>query len=241
MKSWQTVSRLRIVKLPNARCNCYLLVDGHNAVLVDTSVKRGRRKLLKAVYSVVAEHNCKLRAIVLTHSHFDHVGNAAFLSRRFKCDVLIHSSEYDDFLAGRTRLPAGVKLPQKWITQAIAWLNDKGKYLRLQRFEVPDTKRVVAIDDGLDLGSYGINASVIHTKGHTAGSVSVIAGDFALVGDAMVRTIAGNIFPPFADQPEGVVLSWQKLVATGCKTFLPAHGGEVSVEKVKNEILKRFR
>jgi glyoxylase-like metal-dependent hydrolase (beta-lactamase superfamily II) len=64
--------------------------------------------------------------------------------------------------------------------------------------------------------------------------MSVIVGDeIAIVGDTMVGTFPGKIFPPFADDVEGVVQSWGKLLETGCRLFLPAHGSGNSRELVE--------
>ncbi|WP_347487946.1 hypothetical protein [Desulfoscipio sp. XC116] len=59
------------------------------------------------------------------------------------------------------------------------------------------------------------------------GSVSIIVDEeIALVGDAMVHGISGNIYPLFVDNPKLLLNSWQKLLNTKCRLFLPAHGGE---------------
>lgn len=45
----------------------------------------------------------------------------------------------------------------------------------------------------------------------------------------------GSIFPPFADNEGLMVESWKKLLDTGCKIFLPAHGSERSRELVQKQ------
>jgi hydroxyacylglutathione hydrolase len=67
---------------------------------------------------------------------------------------------------------------------------------------------VVLEGEQLSLGAYGIEAELLHTPGHTPGSLSVLLpGGEALVGDL--------------DQ---AVASWNLLLARGVKTVYPGHG-----------------
>jgi glyoxylase-like metal-dependent hydrolase (beta-lactamase superfamily II) len=96
------------------------------------------------------------------------------------------------------------------------------------------------VDERFDLRPLGIGATILHTPGHSPGSISLIVDDeIAIVGDTMVGTFPGKIFPPFADDVKGVVQSWGKLLETGCRLFLPAHGSGNSRELVEKLWRKR--
>ena len=71
--------------------NCYLISEGRNAILVDTSNGPARDM-------VTAEcDKYDLKLIVLTHTHFDHAENAAFLSKRYGVPVAFHKADDELF------------------------------------------------------------------------------------------------------------------------------------------------
>ncbi|MBN2339447.1 MAG: Zn-dependent hydrolase, partial [Acidobacteria bacterium] len=91
-----------------------------------------------------------------------------------------------------------------------------------------------------DLKDFGLNAYILHTPGHTSGSVSIIVeGEIALVGDAMFGILPGSVFPPFADDPGQLMASWGKLLDTGCSLFLPAHGSAIGRSLLQKEYHRR--
>jgi glyoxylase-like metal-dependent hydrolase (beta-lactamase superfamily II) len=98
------------------------------------------------------------------------------------------------------------------------------------------------VDSRFDLEDLGLNAYILHTPGHTSGSMSVIVGDeIAIVGDTMVGTFPRSIFPPFADDVPELIRSWGKLLHTGCRIFLPAHGSANGRELVEKAAGKRAK
>jgi len=94
---------------------------------------------------------------------------------------------------------------------------------------VPSTVPDLLIgDEGLDLGPYGIEGRVVHTPGHSPGSLSVVlpsgeafVGDLAMNGPPMCLQPS---FGVFAHQPELVPASWRRLLELGVRTVYPAHG-----------------
>ena len=74
---------------------------------------------------------------------------------------------------------------------------------------------------------------IMHTPGHTSGSVSVIIDDeIALVGDTMFGIFRSSVFPPFADNIPELIRSWKSLLETECSLFLPSHGREKTREEL---------
>jgi glyoxylase-like metal-dependent hydrolase (beta-lactamase superfamily II) len=98
-----------------------------------------------------------------------------------------------------------------------------------RHLEVPRTTVDVALsDEDLDLASYGVPGRVMHTPGHTNGSVSVLlesgeafVGDLAMNGFPMRR---GPGMPVFAADAAQVHASWRKILDAGATTIYPAHG-----------------
>jgi glyoxylase-like metal-dependent hydrolase (beta-lactamase superfamily II) len=86
----------------------------------------------------------------------------------------------------------------------------------------------------------GFNAYILHTPGHSSGSVSIIVDDeIALVGDTMFGIFPWSVFPPFADDVKQMTESWGKLLETNCRLFLPGHGTANKRSLVQKNILLR--
>jgi hydroxyacylglutathione hydrolase len=94
-------------------------------------------------------------------------------------------------------------------------------------FVYPGVQPDILVKDSFGLNTFGFNAFVRHTPGHSSGSISVIIDNqIAIVGDAMFGVFKNSVFPPFADDIKQMVLSWGELLETGCTSFLPGHGTE---------------
>jgi glyoxylase-like metal-dependent hydrolase (beta-lactamase superfamily II) len=107
-------------------------------------------------------------------------------------------------------------------------------FIAVHRLFLPLIKIPAAVVDlplgnePLPLQEYGIPGSILHTPGHTAGSVSVLLDS----GEAFVGDLAMNRFPLrvspglpiFAEDSAAVIESWRLLLKQGARTVYPAHG-----------------
>jgi glyoxylase-like metal-dependent hydrolase (beta-lactamase superfamily II) len=219
MKTWVTRTGTRVTELVHGRCNCYLVSGRGASLLVDTGRAKSWSKLSSSLDRAgVGKHEPLL--VVLTHTHFDHAENAARLKAEYDATILVHQSEAGFLRTGDSPLPAGT-LPFTRVLMRLfgSWEQRRVRYAPVE----PD----ILIQERYDLRAHGLDGSLIHTPGHSAGSMSVVLGnELALVGDAMVGLLPGAVFPPYADDPRQVLTSWQALLDTGCAVFLPAHGSE---------------
>jgi hydroxyacylglutathione hydrolase len=166
--------------------------------------------------------------IVLTHSHYDHAENAAVVKENYGAKIIIQRLETQNLTQGNSPIPNGTS----FITKILVGLGRKINRFDTYQKTHPDIK----VDEELFLSP---KCYLIHTPGHTKGSISLVADDeIALVGDAMFGVFKWSVFPPFADEVPIMIRSWEKLLNTNCKVFLPGHGSENSRELLKRQFNK---
>ena len=221
MKSWRTNGGYTITRVLFGRSNVYLLSNGETRLLVDTGWSGERKRLLQRMERIGPPD-----AVVMTHSHFDHAGNAAMVMGHFSPVFIVQETEKDFLESGDSPVPKGT-------IGFTRFLYGLGAEKVPQWFHVEGVKATTTFGERYDLSGLGFNACLLHTPGHTRGSASlIIPGEIALVGDAMTG-MPGSIFPPWGDDPAGLVWSWKKLIETGCHTFHPSHGFPVSIQRLE--------
>lgn len=232
MKYWITKGGQKIIRVLGGRCNSFLISYRNRHLLVDS----GRENNLKKLNNCLVDSGvtiASLAGLVLTHSHFDHAENAANIKVRFNAPIIVHSNEAEFLKRGDNPVIHGTTLLTRLMTDL---LNRKLGILTLRYKPVAGD---ILLDDSFDLKDWGFNGTIIHTPGHSPGSISVIVEDeIAIVGDAMFGVIQGSVLPPFADNLQQLVESWKALLDTGCSTFLPAHGRERSRAVLQNQYNK---
>jgi glyoxylase-like metal-dependent hydrolase (beta-lactamase superfamily II) len=230
MKAWETRNGCRISRVLAGRSNVFLVSHDGKNILVDTSPSSRWKKLVNRLRQLEVEH---LDALVLTHSHYDHVGNAARLKDKFKAKVIVHRQEADCLAKSKSVVPEGTNALTRFLAPRLARIaNPWIKFAPCQ----PD----VEVDSSFDLGEFGFDAYIMSTPGHSPGSISLIVdNEIAIVGDAMFGVVPGSVFPPYAVNAGQLVASWGKLLQTNCRLFLPAHGTANSRRLVLKEYDKR--
>ena len=136
--------------------NSYLLVSGNEAVLIDTGVP------VKKLLDALENEGAKLKYILLTHGHFDHTITADKLRDATGARLAIH--EDDDEM-----------------------LSDAEKSALALFFGRYDTVRPsdLTIKDGDRLGFGADELTIIHTPGHSKGSVCCQIGNSLFTGDTL--------------------------------------------------------
>jgi hydroxyacylglutathione hydrolase len=157
-----------IIPVGLLQCNCSILGDPETreAIVVDPGDDVDR------ILEILRRHQLKVLAIVSTHTHIDHVGGLARLHRVTGAPVLFHEAD----------LP----LYRSLDVQA-QWLG----------IPTPETMRIqdfVKEGDTLRWGGFG--AQILHTPGHTPGSISLVVQPTSVPKQAF--TVAAHVKPPGA-------------------------------------------
>jgi len=226
MKTWTTHNGYRIIRVLFGRSNVFLIDTGKLKILVDTSPKLFRGKLLRNLGKLEIHH---IDYLVLTHAHFDHVGNAALIQQNFGAKVIIHGSEAPFLISG-----TNVKI--KGTLPFTRFLLKAGKNIE-ERLTFDPCLPDIEAGSHYDFQQENINIYLLPTPGHTPGSMSLIVDDeIAIVGDAMFGIFPEYIFPPFGDDKQQIIQCWKLLLETECRLFLPAHGTANSREQVEKSV-----
>jgi len=214
-KSWTTKNGHRVIRILSGRSNVFLLTNGKKNILIDTSSQCQWNKLEKNLTYLNIKH---IDCLILTHSHFDHAGNAHKIREKYNASVIIHRDESHYLKTSGFVIPKGTNLFSDALVYLLAnKLTPKPRYKPCQYD--------ITVDTRFDLNDFGFNAYILHTPGHSPGSVSVIINDeIAVVGDAMFGIFKWSIFPPFAQDTIQMIHSWGILLDTNCSIFLPSHG-----------------
>ncbi|RPF29869.1 glyoxylase-like metal-dependent hydrolase (beta-lactamase superfamily II) [Streptomyces sp. Ag109_G2-6] len=220
----------RVVPIPvlgRHHINAYLLL-GRRPVVVDAGTPGSGRK----IHDAIAAHGvdpADLSLIVLTHGHIDHFGSAAELSRLTGAPVAGHVADLGPFRTGRVREPYLPTGPMGRLMARNAKLHARAEPVEPELLLRGET----------DLSDFGIEARVMPTPGHTAGSVSVLTGRGDLVaGDLIASSFMGLIpgrpaNPPFHDDPVGNLASLKRMLDLDPARLHVGHGSPLEPARVR--------
>jgi hydroxyacylglutathione hydrolase len=197
------------------------VLRGSGTVLVDAGGPFWARSVSPRLLALLGSPP-RLDLILVTHAHFDHIGAAGPLREATGAPIAVHRADAGLLRDRAVVWPPGVTTWGKLTRRSLGPL---ATLLVGLPAIVPD---IEVGDDGLDLAPYGVDGLVVHTPGHSPGSLSVVLPS----GDALVGDVAMNAFPLtsrpsfgiYADRPEQVRESWRKLLDLGMHTAYPAHG-----------------
>jgi len=223
------MSQVQIKRILFANVSGFLVFKGSSAILIDTGHKFSVDAFSNTMQKMsFLPENIKL--IILTHTHFDHAGGAKEIQEITGAPIAVHTSEADFLRAGKTPFPRGTR----WKGKLMKFLGDR---LFRRRASYPSLVPDILIDDLMELSVYGIEGKVLHTPGHTSGSLSVILDNGkAFVGDNVLGIINKEHFPPFANDEIDVLKSWEKYINLGISEVYPAHGESVPIESLIEEL-----
>jgi glyoxylase-like metal-dependent hydrolase (beta-lactamase superfamily II) len=212
--------------------NCYL-IKHEGTILVDGGMPEEFSEFSKGLEETGINPK-EIKALVITHCHWDHIGCAKMIKDLTGAKVIVHEYEKNILIKGEPTMPPGVTRWGKILGFFINKLS--GKY----SIE-PCGVDIVIGEDDYPLEEFGINGKIVFTPGHSPGSVSVVldSGD-AIVGDLAMNGLPltiGPSLPIFAEDISAVKNSCRKLINKGVKKIHPAHGKSFPIEKLIQKVV----
>jgi len=189
--------------------NCFLIVRDE-LTLIDTGMPKNSAKIVNYIQDILNREPTDIKTIVLTHFHIDHVGDASVLKKLSGAKVAIHEADAD-FVAGRKTQPA-----------------PKGVKGMIMKVLIPLLfgSRPVEPDINLNDGDTIAGLTIIHTPGHTPGSICLFdpaskilfAGDLLRFNGSKIEMGSSSLDPLEVQQ------SINKIAAIDFEIMLSGHG-----------------
>lgn len=205
-----------IIPVGPLQCNCSVIGDEstHEAMVIDPGDD------ISLVLALLRKHGLRVKQIVITHAHIDHVGGAMKLRQATGAPILLNQNDYT--------LLKMLDMQAAWVGMA-----SPGKV---------EIDQPLAEGDKLSTGS--LEATVLHTPGHTEGSVclyfsaqqKLIAGDTLFAGSIGRTDLPGGSFQKIMSSLR------QRVLALPDDTIvIPGHGPLTTIgeERESNPFLTR--
>ena len=197
------------------QCNCSIFGDeeSHEAIVIDPGDN------IDQILVLLAKHALKVKAIVITHAHIDHIGGAAKLKAVTGAPVHMNASDQE--------LYDGLDMQASWL-----------------QMKTPEKTSIdTEARDGDTLGLGDAVFHVLHTPGHTQGSISLwIPEENKLIaGDTLFRDSIGRTDLPGGDGRQILRSIHDKLLTLPeDAVVVPGHGGNTTIgrEKARNPFLR---
>ncbi len=186
--------------------NCYILsTEEKTAVIIDPGDQAER------IIRFIESHDLSVKAIWLTHGHFDHVEAVLPLKEAFSCPIIACTAE------------------QKLLSDPMLNLSGrlKGRAVSLSAD--------ICYTDGEIFSFGGKTVTVLHTPGHTSGSCCYLVGDMLFSGDTLFQGSMGRTDFPTGDIG-AMQMSLARLAALdGNLAVYPGHGPATTLETERQQ------
>ena len=197
-----------VLAVGRLQCNCSIFGDeeSRDAIVVDPGDEISR------IQEIVKKHGLTVKAIVITHAHIDHVGGAQKLRKATGAPVYMNRNDAE--LNAMMDVQAG-------------WLG----------VQPPETAQIDSdAKDGDVLAMGSTDFHVLHTPGHTQGSISlwIPSATMLVAGDTLFRDSIGRTDLPGGDGRQILRSIHDKLLPLPAETVVvPGHGESTTIGREK--------
>lgn len=155
---------MKITPIKLSFSNAYLLT-GRKTVILDTGMPGEETKILRAAEKAGIKTS-EISLILHTHGHVDHAGSTAALVKALGVPTAVHRADEGMMRAGKMTPLRCLRLESRLI-------------LPLVNKPFPPVAPDLLVDASFDLSVFGVEGRILHTAGHTAGSISILLPDGA--------------------------------------------------------------
>lgn len=180
--------------------NCYIIGDGNEGVIIDPGAKS------RDVLDVIEKENFKIKYILLTHAHIDHIVSMDELRQTLNAKVLVHEDD------------------AKALTDL--WYNASSLFGLKTVFKDADG----TLKDGDIIEAGDLKLEIIHTPGHTPGGICIKAGNAVFTGDTLFKMSIGRTDLGKGDMDQLMDSLINKLMKLADETIVyPGHGASTTI------------
>lgn len=194
--------------------NCYILGKNGEGVIIDAGVDA------EQVFKAVEKMGLKIKYIILTHGHIDHICSVDELREKLNAKVMIHESDANALLEP--------------VLNGSAIFHHKKLAFKSADVLLKDT-------DLLEVG--GLKLEIIHTPGHSPGCICIKVDKFLFTGDTLFKGAIGRTDFENASTKDIINSIKNKLITLGNDMVIyPGHGepSTIGLEKAHNPFVRRM-
>lgn len=220
-----------VIKIGFTHC---FLIKGKHYLLIDTGPPGSGSRFIKSMHNIDILPS-EVKWIFLTHGHWDHAGALDTMKRMTGAKSMIHTSEKEWIENGIVEIPSGL-VPAGKIMHCLMKAITPLVSMPVSTIDMPLS------NDPFSLIDFEIAGKIIHTPGHTTGSMSLLldSGE-AFVGDLAMNgfpQIQRNGIPVVGDDLNEVKRSWKILLDHNVKIIYPSHGNPFSPDIMERILVK---
>ena len=157
--------KVHVLSLGPIQTNCYIIERDTSLLIVDPGAE------FEKMSTLINQLNKKVEAILLTHTHFDHIGAVDELAAAL--DVKVYVADEEKYWLSDPEANGSEKFKSYGLEEVVVW-----------------TKPEILHPGHKTLGSFEFD--IMHTPGHSPGSLTFIFEDFAVVGDTLFKEGIGR-------------------------------------------------